>query len=51
MTMHPIRLPARNPYVAFVAAEANMGLPMLSALARGRSDNAGDSRTDEAVLQ
>jgi hypothetical protein len=34
-----------------VAAEANMGLPMLSALARGRSHNIGASATDEAVIE
>lgn len=51
MIARHITRPADESHVAFVAAEANMGLPMLSALARGRSHSAGDSRTDEAVIE
>jgi hypothetical protein len=51
MIAHHNTTPAHDPHVAFVAAEANMGLPMLSALARGRSHNAGASATDEAVIE
>jgi len=40
-----------NDYVAFIAAEANMTVGMLSALARGRNHNEGDSRTDEAIIE